>query len=269
MADSATSFTGTVPVTYHEGLGPLLFEPYATEVATRVPHRAGLRLLETACGTGIATRRVLEAVATAQIVAIDLNPDMLAVARRYVEDHRARMTFVVGDMTSLPFADASFDVVICQFGLMFVPDKPVALREARRVLRVGGTLLVSTWASMDRNPVVRITHETILEAFPDDPPRFYETPFNLVDPEALGALVRSAGFGDVQVDLVEREGRTTDARTAARALIEGNPVADAVRARGPESLPRLEDEVARRIADVFGRVDVRVPLAALMTTATA
>jgi SAM-dependent methyltransferase len=258
-----------VPAEYHAGLGPLLFEPYAAEVAGRVPKAVGLRVLETACGTGIATRRVLEAAHEAVVVATDLNADMLTVARDHLADHHGRVTFMVGDMTSLPFADASFDVVMCQFGLMFVPDKPLALREARRVLRSGGTLLVSTWAAMARNPVVRITHETIVEFFPDDPPRFYETPFNLDDPGALGALLRRAGFHDVRVEVVEKEGHAVHARVAARGLVEGNPVADAIRTRHPDSLPLLRDEVERRIADAFGTTGLRVPLAAIIATATA
>ena len=267
--DSTTSFSGAVPAEYHAGLGPLLFEPYAAELATRVPNGPGVRVLETACGTGIATRRVLEAVPTVEIVATDLNADMLAVARAHLVDHHARVTFEVGDMTALSFAEASFDVVMCQFGLMFVPDKPLALREARRVLRTGGMLLVLTWAAMDRNPVVRITHETIVEFFPDDPPRFYETPFSLDDPGALDTLLHGEGFHDVRIEVVEKEGHAINARTAARGLIEGNPVADAIRARSPGSLPRLRDEVERRLAERFGTTDLRVPLTAIIATATA
>jgi SAM-dependent methyltransferase len=269
VKDSTTSFSGAVPAEYHAGLGPLLLEPYAAELAKRVPKATGLRILETACGTGIATLHVLETVPTAEIVATDLNEDMVAVARAYLGDHHERVTFLVGDMTSLPFADASFDVVMCQFGLMFVPDKSLALQEARRVLRTGGTLLVLTWASMERNPVVRITHETLLEFFPDDPPRFYETPFSLDDSSALAALLEGEGFHDVRVEIVEQEGRAIDARAAAQALLEGNPVADAIRARQPESLPLLRDEVEQRLADAFGPTDLRVPLTAIIATATA
>ena len=269
VSDSTTSFIGAVPAEYHAGLGPLLFEPYAAELAMRVPTGTGLRVLETACGTGIATRHVLETVPTAEIVATDLNADMLTRAREHVGDHHERVTFVVVDMTRLPFADASFDVVMCQFGLMFVPDKPLALREARRVLCSGGTLLVLTWAAMDRNPVVRITHETLLELFPDDPPRFYETPFSLDDPGALGALLQGVGFYDVRIEIVEKVGYAVDGRAAARGLVQGNPVADAISARGPESLPRFRDELERRLADAFGATDLRVPLTAIIATATA
>lgn len=269
VSDSTTSFSGSVPAQYHDRLGPLLFEPYAAELATRVPTGPGIRVLETACGTGIATRCVLEAAPMAQIVATDLNADMLAVARGHLVDHQARVRFVVGDMTALPFADASFDVVMCQFGLMFVPDKSLALRDARRVLRSGGTLLMSTWAAMDRNPVVRITHETLREFFPDDPPRFYETPFSLDDPGALGALLQGEGFHDVRVEIVEKQGHAADAPTAATGLLEGNPVAATIRARGPQALRRVHDEIARRLAAAFGTTDLRVPLTAIIATATA
>ena len=117
--------------------------------------------------------------------------------------------------------------------------------------------------------MVRITHETIVEFFPDDPPRFYETPFSLDDPGALDTLLHGEGFHDVRVEVVEKEGHAINARTAARGLIEGNPVVDAIRARSPESLPRLRDEVERRLAERFGMTDLRVPLTAIIATATA
>lgn len=152
---------------------------------------------------------------------------------------------------------------------MFAPDRPLALREARRLLGPGGTLLLSTWAPIDRNPVVRIAHETILEYFPDDPPRFYETPFSLGDPHELSELLEGAGLDDVRVETVRLTGEARSARSAAAGLVDGNPVADAILARDPAMLPVVRGAVERKVAEAFGVASLRVPLEALIATATA
>src|SRR5262249_46580178 len=139
MGSEVTRFVGPIPSLYERHLGPVLFEPYARDVALRLP--AGTkRVLEIAAGTGRVTRRLLEVLAPdAVLVATDLNEPMLDVAKQHITD--ARVQWQAADAQALPFGDAGFDAVVCQFGLMFVPDKIAALREMHRVLRPGGTLL--------------------------------------------------------------------------------------------------------------------------------
>ena len=260
-----TAFTGDIPSHYHAGLGPLLFEPYAEELA-RLARRLGpRRVLETACGTGILTRRLADALrGEAEIVATDLNPDMLAVAQRTTS---GAAELRPADMTALPFPDESFDLVACQFGLMFAPDKPAALREARRVLARGGAALVSTWGPLERNTVFDVAHRALAALFPDDPPRFYETPYSMPDPGALQGLLLGAGFETAAVETVRRTGVASSPRAAAVGLVLGNPMAGELSARGPGVLDEALHEVERALVERFGEGPFEAGLEALVATA--
>jgi ubiquinone/menaquinone biosynthesis C-methylase UbiE len=201
--NSDTAFAGSIPALYDRCLGPLLFEPYAADLAERVRALAPDDILETAAGTGIVTQTVAEAVPKARIVATDLNADMLAVARPKFPN--AQVSFEVADAQSLPFGDGSFDAVICQFGAMFFPDRIGAYREARRVLRPGGTLLMNVWDSLERNEVSHRLAQAVARLFPDDPPTFLQrVPFGYHDPARVEQDVRAAGFTDVAVERIEK-----------------------------------------------------------------
>ena len=153
-------------------------------------------MLEVACGTGIVTERLVRRLAgQGTLVATDLNDAMIAHARARIPADPA-LEWRQADGTSLPFPDRAFDVVVCEFGLMFFPDKAAGVREAFRVLRPGGVYLFNVWDERGRNTDPRIAHETIGAFFPDDPPQFYEVPFNLHDARRAGAA-RRRGFVDV------------------------------------------------------------------------
>ena len=268
VADAA--YVGAIPEHYHRGIGPFLFEPYALHTAERIRAFAPQRVLETACGTGIVTRRLREALAgDASLTATDLNEPMLAVARRTV-GAAAHVDFRRADMTALSFPDGAFDAVVCQFGLMFAPDKAAALREARRVLAPGGRLYLTTWGSLERNPVVALAQEVLASLFPDDPPRYLErAPFGYGDPERLAELLLAAGFDPVQVDVVEKAARIDDARELAIGLIEGYPLVDEIRARGEGRVSVAVDTVAHAIVHRFGDAPVRGRIAALVAMGVA
>ena len=175
MAD-VTAFTGKIPEHYERYLGPLLFEPFADDLVRRLSVHDDMRILEVACGTGIVTRRLVEKLAgRGSIVATDLNEAMYAHARTRLP-RRGDATWRHADGTSLPFETKSFDVVICQFGLMFFSDKAAGAREAFRVLKPGGLYLFNVWDTLEQNPVPRLTHETVASFFPSDPPKFYAVP---------------------------------------------------------------------------------------------
>ena len=170
MSD-VTRFVGSIPELYDRHLGPVLFEPYARDLAARLP--VGARsVLEIAAGTGRLTRHLLAALpAGVPLVATDLNEPMIAEGMRRIGAD-PRLSWQTADALALPFDSAGFDAVLCQFGLMFVPDKQQALREMRRVLAPGGALLLSTWDALERNGATAVLQAIVVEAFASDPPMF-------------------------------------------------------------------------------------------------
>ncbi len=152
MKKEFATFSGTVPALYDEYMGPLFFEPYASDIAMRLKENNHQKVLEIACGTGRVTRHIRQTIPTsAELVATDLNPGMLEVAKGVLTE--MNVEFCIADAQALPFDDESFDCVVCQFGFMFVPDKPKGLREIFRVLKKEGVLLLNTWDKIENNPL--------------------------------------------------------------------------------------------------------------------
>ena len=198
---NAAEFTGSIPERYDTYLGPWLFEPYAADLVARLPAREGLRVLELAAGTGIVTRRLREALPpSATLVATDLNEAMVDYARLAVAS--SSIVWQQADAEALPFDDGAFDVVVCQFGFMFLPDKVQGFREARRVLGAGGLLLANVWHARDENPYAQCAQELLDELFPDDPPRFLDTPYGYGDHDRLRSDLAEAGWEDVRLEAV-------------------------------------------------------------------
>jgi len=266
MTSSPTAFTGSIPELYDRHLGPVLFEPYAVDLARRLPP-AATRVLEVAAGTGRVSRHLLGALPTSgTLLATDLNDTMLARAAQLISD--ARVTWRAADVQALPLGDGEFDAVVCQFGLMFVPDKPLAIREMRRVLRKGGRLLVSTWDHLDRNEATQVLQELAFSAFPGDPPLFMRIPFSMSDREALRALVADAGFADVEVETVQCTGHSESAAHLATGMVRGNPLWHQLVERGVDA-PAFERAVAAALVARFGDRPCVSPLSAHVVTATA
>jgi SAM-dependent methyltransferase len=228
MSGTDTVFAGSIPALYDRLLGPLLFEPFARDLAARAAALHPADILETAAGTGIVTAALARALPEARIVATDLNQTMLDIARR----ESAMVSFRAADAQSLPFADASFDLVACQFGVMFFPDRVGAYREVRRVLRKGGRFLFNAWDAIDMNPVTAAVAGAMTALFPDDPPGFYSRiPFGYHDKARIEADLRAAGFTDIAIETVAPTSRV-DARNAAIGLCQGTPLCAEIEARG-------------------------------------
>jgi ubiquinone/menaquinone biosynthesis C-methylase UbiE len=265
MKTSDASFAGSVPRIYETLLVPLLFQPYAEDLAARAAARlergGASRVLEVAAGTGALTRELAARLpGNASIVATDLNPPMLerAAARgtaRPVEWRQA-------DAMRLPFDEASFDAVVCQFGAMFFPDRPAAFAEARRVLRAGGVLLFSTWDRIEDNELAACVQEALETVFPHDPPRFMErTPHGYHDRERIVRDVREGGFAESpRVETVTRRSVAASARDAAVAFCQGTPLLDEIAARNAAMLDvattAAEVALARRFGS--GPVDAKM-----------
>ncbi len=264
-----TSFTGGIPAAYDRHLGPVIFEPYARELARRVPIHENVRLLEIACGTGIVTRRVLDHLPTsARLVATDLNQPMLDFAKSALPQD-PRLEWRKADAQSLPFPDGSFDCAYMQFGIMFMPDKPKVLAEARRVLKAGGKLILSALDSHQKNPYGRIADHVLKSAFPEDPPTFYRVPFSDHDPDEHRRRAESAGFRDVTVESVAFESMAESAESFAKGLVRGNPVSIVIGERGGTSHERIEKLLAEALRRELGDRPVRNMLHAWVITGTA
>lgn len=269
MPEANAQFVGSIPEIYDRCLGPVLFEPYAADLVARVKVEPGARVLELACGTGIVTRRLRDFLpAGATLIATDLNEPMLAFAARKFRPGE-RVEWRQADASALPFPDGSVDAVVCQFGVMFVPDKPLAMREARRVLRPGGLLAFNVWGSMEEDPFALVAHETIAGFFPDDPPTFYQVPFSMHDRGELERLVSGAGFTSVKVETVRLTGESPTARELSIGLVEGNPVVAAIRERGTVPVETIVDRMTEAVRTLTGDRPARVGLVAHVVTAMA
>lgn len=247
-ADSA--FTGSIPTLYHNRLGPLLFEPYAWDMAQRVAALRPERILETAAGTGIVTGAMMREIPKAEIVATDLNQAMLDVAAGRLMSWR--VTFQAADAQALPFEDESFDVVVCQFGVMFFPDRIAAYREAKRVLKPGGRFLFNVWDRIDRNPVTSALSAAVSGMFPNDPPSFARrVPFGYHDKAAVEADLREAGFTDIVAETVEKTSKV-DAQAAAEGMCTGSPMRAEIEERDPARLDEAIEAATASLSHLDG-----------------
>lgn len=266
MHDKNAIFGGSIPENYDRYLGPSFFEPFANDMVARLNPERHRNVLEIACGTGIATRQLRDRLsAEARLVATDLNPAMLALAQEKF-DRQENVTWLEADAGALAFADGSFDAVVCQFGVMFFPDKETAMRETRRVLSAGGVFLFNVWDSFEQNPVARTAHETIASFFDRDPPSFYQTPFGFHDADLIGRLLRLAGFAEIEISIVKLPCRSRSAADFAIGLVRGNPVAGAIEERG-ETVDRVVQAVEKKIGELFGVAPVETTMQALVCRA--
>ncbi|MEO6774762.1 MAG: methyltransferase domain-containing protein [Kofleriaceae bacterium] len=255
-----TGFVGSIPALYDRHMGPVLFEPYAHQLARRLPPSA-TRVLEIAAGTGRVTRQLLARLpATAELTVTDLNEPMLVEARRQIGDD-PRATWRTTDVQALPFGDAVFEVIVFAFGLMFVPDKARAMRELHRVLGPGGTLILATWDSLDRNPASHVLHDLAMASCPADPPTFMALPFSMGDPEVLRELARAAGFAGGAVETIELASEAVSADDLATGFVRGNPLWNQLVERGVDGAA-FQAQVTAALIARFGDRPCRSPISA-------
>ncbi|HEX8526771.1 class I SAM-dependent methyltransferase [Allosphingosinicella sp.] len=249
---SDSAFLGSIPVVYHRCLGPLLFEPFAEDLAERVAALAPRNVLETAAGTGIVTAAMVRSAPEAVILATDLNQAMLDVAAERIRSPLVR--FEQADAQALPFEDGRFDTVVCQFGAMFFPDRIGAYREARRVLKKGGRFLFNVWDRLETNPVSEAVAGAVAAQFPGDPPSFLSrVPFGYHDQARIEAELYRAGFDDVVVETVAKTSLVASPRDAAVGLCQGSPLRAEIEARGDlEEATEAAAEALQRMAGPRG-----------------
>lgn len=253
MNPVGSGFAGSVPELYERYMVPLMFQVYAVDLAARVGRLKPSRVLEIAAGTGAATRQLArELSASATIVATDLNQPMLDHAA-VIGTARA-VAWRQADVMQLPFPDGYFDVVACQFGAMFFPDKPRAYAEIRRVLRPGGWFVFNVWDRLEDNEFADTVDRALQACFPDDPPRFMaRIPHGYHDPVAIAQDVAQGGFERAaEFATLPARSRAASARIPAVAICQGTPLRNEIVARGASSLDEATDCATAAIAARFG-----------------
>ncbi len=248
-----TAFAGSIPQVYDRYLVPLIFEPYAADLARRTARRHPSRVLEIAAGTGVVTRQLAKTLPPGvPIVATDLNQTMLDQAA--AEGTSRPVEWRQADALHLPFPDESFDVVVCQFGVMFFPDKARAFAEARRVLRASGQFIFNVWDRIDQNDFADTVTRAVGTLFPDDPPRFLaRTPHGYHDPSLIAQdLARGRFTRSPEMTTLPARSRADSPRIPAVAYCQGTPLRGEIEARGPSRLIEATDVATSAIAHQFG-----------------
>ena len=252
--DSDSVFTGSIPQLYEKYLVPLIFEPYAVDITRRAAACKPASVLELAAGTGVVTRHLArELPATTSIVATDLNQAMLDVAAAKGVDRDVEWR--QADAMQLPFDDESFDLVVCQFGVMFFPDKPRSFAEVRRVLKPGGAYIFNVWDRIEANQIVYTVTQALDALWPDNPPRFmHRGPHGYSDTSLIGHDLAAGGFERApQITTLPHRSRAAFAREAVLGYCQGSPLRAEIEARGPVALAQATDLATKAVSEVYGK----------------
>lgn len=267
MAENDAVFAGSIPEIYDQLLVPLLFDSYASDVTDRIEVLHPGEILEIAAGTGALTRAMSARLPTdVQIMATDLNQPMLDRAQsRSANDNR--ITWQQADALLLPFEDESFDVVVCQFGVMFFPDKVAGFKEAHRVLRPGGVFLFTVWDAITENEFVSVVSRTLADEFPLDPPSFMaRTPHGYYSASTINTDLEAGGFGSTRIETIDHIASAASSWDAAAAYCQGSPLRTEISARNG-SLDQVTQVVADALAKQFGPGPIEGRIRALVISA--
>lgn len=263
MSASDKAFTGSIPENYDRNMVPLIFESYAQDIAQRAAALSPKAVLETAAGSGVVTRALTAKLsADTSYVATDLNPSMLDYAATR-QNADSRISWRQADAQALPFEDGTFDLVCCQFGAMFFPDRPSGYREARRVLKPGGCFLFSVWDRIEENVFADDVTNALATFFPDDPPRFLaRTPHGYHDTALIRRDLEKAGFTNVTIETRAAESRSPSPLHVATAYCQGTPLRNEIEARGADKLTAATDHAAAAIAKRHGNGEITAKISA-------
>jgi len=255
------SFNKIIAENYEKYLGPVFNDVYAKDLAARLASHKINSILETACGTGQVTRLLRKMFPETRIVSTDLNPGMFEMAKKAVsiDDN---IEWNTANAEELPYDSSTFDAVICQFGLMFVPDKQKAVNEAYRVLKSCGRFIFNTWDSLEKNYISKMANDTVNSYFKDNPPDFFSVPFSMHNPAEMEKLLQNSGFNNITVENVLFTGHADSALDVVKALISGTPVYMAICERDEKILPDIQQTLLKKIESEFGTGPLKIPLSA-------
>ncbi len=267
MIDTDGLFAGAIPQLYNQLMVPMLFDPYAQDLASLLEPLRPTDILETAAGSGALTRAIAARLPAARITATDLNQPMLDVAASLMPNE-TRITWAQCDATDLPYPDSSFDAVACQFGVMFFPDKPKGFAEAARVLRSGGSFIFNVWDRLSENDFVAVAADALAKRFPDDPPDFMaRVPHGLFDTDLLSKQLTTAGFVSCDAKAVNHHSVAATPMDAATAYCQGSPLRTEILARDPNGLGATTRAVAAALQNRFGPGPITGKIRAFVLTA--
>src|SRR5580704_8121687 len=270
MSETDKVFAGSIPENYDRYMVPLIFEPYAADIARRAASLSPSAVLETAAGSGVVTRALAPRLPRgASYIVTDLNQPMVDyAASRQPPD--TRIKWRQADALALPFEDAAFDLVCCQFGVMFFPDRRPGYREAKRVLKPGGHFLFNVWDRIEENVFANDVTNALAEVFPGDPPRFLaRTPHGYHDPALIQSELEKAGFSSVVIETRADQSRAPSPRHPAVAYCQGTPLRNEIEARDADRLEAATNYAASRIANRHGNGEVAAKIQAHVIVAVA
>ncbi|HYK56203.1 MAG TPA: class I SAM-dependent methyltransferase [Flavisolibacter sp.] len=264
---SPHAFAGSVPANYDKYLGPLLFEPYALDMAGRLSNAKLQQVLELACGTGRVTKHLVSLLTEdGQLLATDINADMLAFAKTKVEDNRIK--WQVADAQELPFERERFDHVICQFGLMFFPDKQQACNEAYRVLQPGGKFIFSVWDDMLYNPRSFPIKKIADDMFGADAPDLLKKgPYSFFDKDEIKRVIQKAGFRELKIEEVKKTASYDTVDDVMKGFVDGSPLSSFLHNKPLAVQKELKQRLRQEITAQVQQYGSEIPLQALLIEA--
>jgi ubiquinone/menaquinone biosynthesis C-methylase UbiE len=247
-------------------MGPMFFEDYAIEIGSRIDPLKVKDALELSCGTGRVTfhlRRVLQP--SARLIASDLSQDMMNVAKERLKDQTIDWRSI--DFTKIPLDNGSVDLVVCSFGYMFAENKIQAFQEARRVLRPGGTLILSTWDKLEHNEASNVFRTTIKRYFGDSLPETYKLPYSMHNPGKLKEQLAEAGFSTINIDLVQKNSVSPSAKLATIGMVQGGSLYYEIVKKNPAWIDEISAAVEEELSEKYGAAPMIAPMRALITQA--
>ena len=269
MPTADSVFDGSIPQFYDTFMVPLIFQVYAEDLAARIAKLQPLSVLETAAGSGVVPRALAKHLSEdARYVVTDLNQPMIDhAASKQSGDHA--IEWLQADALDLPFRDEEFDVVLCQFGAMFFPNRSKGYTEARRVLKPGGSYFFNVWDKIENNELADIVTREARAVFPDNPPQFLaRTPHGYFDLDLIRYDLKRSGFSDILIEVSEKKSFAPSASVAAKAYCHGTPLRNEIEERDPAMLDHVMDRAAASIEAQFGKGPIESKISALVVTAT-
>lgn len=262
----AYKFTNDDAENYDHYLGPLFFEPYGQYTATQIDAGHVSSVLEIACGTGRVTRHLRKVLpASVRLFATDISADMLAITKRELNNNG--IIFQVEDAQKLSFADNSFDVVICQFGMMFLPEKEKGFEEVLRVLKPGGKFMFFTWDDTLKVPIFRaLIDDLVLPHFQDEDTKRFKVPFAMNDPKMLENMLMNAGFKQAGAKVISLKSGITSPDFVVDGFFRKHPLGREIMTKAPSEFETIAQQFRDKVAQLSDDGNVPFQLSALMTT---